>query len=90
MSWKNIIKAKNIDLANPIQYPRENVAKLLRETMNKTKFHKGINGILPELEGTFSYIDKRRGKQYKQLAAEIRKVAMTLRQLITDYEGQEG
>ena len=89
MSWRDIVKAERIDLANPIQYPRKDVAKLLRETMNKTKFHKGVNGLVPEL-GRFAYIDKRRSKQYLALADEIQKVAMKVRKLITDYEGQEG
>ena len=90
MTWKDIIKTERIDLANPIQYPRKEISRLLRETMNKTKFHKGVNSLGPELEGRFAYIDKRRSQQYKDLAKDIRKVAMTLRKLITDYEGQEG
>jgi len=89
MNWQEVLKAERMDLDNPIQYPRKEVSKLLRETMNKTKFHKGINGFVPEL-ARFAYIDKRRSQQYLDLADEIKKVAMKVRKLITDYENKEG
>ena len=89
MSWQEILKAKRMDLDNPIQYPRKDISRMLRETMNKTKFHKGINGFVPKL-AYFAYIDKRRFQQYMDLAEEIKKVAMTTRKLITDYENKEG
>jgi len=89
MNWQEVLKAERMDLDNPIQYPRKEVSKLLRETMNKTKFHKGINGFVPEL-ARFAYIDKRRSQQYLDLADEIKKVAMKVRKLIADYENKEG
>ena len=89
MNWQEVLKSDELDMANPIQYSRRDVSRLLRETMNKTKFHKGVNGLVPELT-KFAYIDKRRGKQYLALAEEIKKVSMTLRKLITDYENKEG
>lgn len=89
MNWQEVLKAERLDMANPIQYPREEVSELLRQTMNKTKFHKGVNGLVPEL-ARFAYIDKRRSQQYLDLADEIKKVAMKVRKLITDYENKEG
>tara|TARA_R100001510_G_C7650640_1_gene208174 strand:- start:999 stop:1271 length:273 start_codon:yes stop_codon:yes gene_type:complete len=90
MSWRDIMKAERIDLANPIQYPRKDVAKLLRTNFSKTGFHGAVNRFVPELEGQFPYIDKRRAKQYQKLAADIRKISSTIKKLVTEYEGQEG
>ena len=85
MSWKEILKATEYSVENPIQTNPAVIARTLRADINSSKIHAGVNKFVPLLE-LYALKDKSRANRYKDIAAQLRKIMVDIRTLVTEYE----